>query len=88
MPVVVLPAFTAVFGESVKFTVLPLFTVTVRDSERVAFRVTVPVLELIWALADGTFAAMRNKAAVRIHNFLDDCILMISLKRQQNVALP
>src|ERR1041385_8392986 len=80
MPVVVLPALAAVFGARLKFTVLPLFTVTVSDSESVAFSVTVPVFELIWALTGGTLAATRNRAAPAIHNLCEKRILIFSFK--------
>ena len=77
-PVVVLPAFTAVFGASAKFTVLPLLTVTVRDSDSVAFSVTVPVFELICAEAGGTFAATKSRAPVAINSLYDRRIYSVS----------
>jgi hypothetical protein len=58
---VVLPALAAVLGASVKFTIAPPVTLTVSASASVAFRVTVPTLELTWALADWGIVA--NSAA-------------------------
>src|SRR3974390_2546504 len=49
MPVVALPAFPAVLGARLKLTVLPLLMFTVKDSVRLAFRVTKPILEFLWA---------------------------------------
>src|SRR4029077_20083363 len=60
---VVLPALAAVLDASVKLTVPPPVTVTVSASASVAFRVTVPTFEFIWALADWGIVA--NIAAPR-----------------------
>src|SRR5260370_4995513 len=57
-PVVALPALTAVVGASVKLTVLPLLTVTVSDSDKVAFRLTVPMFEFTCAFAGGTWIVL------------------------------
>jgi hypothetical protein len=48
---VVLPGLAAVLAASVKLTVEPAVTFTVRVSGMVAFRTTVPTLELTWAFA-------------------------------------
>jgi len=62
----------------VKFTVLPLLTVTVRDSDSVAFSVTVPVFELICAEAGGTFAATKSRAPAAINSLCDKRIYIVS----------
>src|SRR6266850_999423 len=60
---VVLPAFTAVFEARVKLTVVPAVTFTVRDSVRVALRVTVPMFEFAaCACESGTDSPIKNRA--------------------------
>ena len=60
-----LPALPAVFGASANVIALPLVTFTVRDSVRLAVRVTVPALEFIWALETGANpVAMKSRAIV------------------------
>ncbi len=62
---VVLPALVAVFAARVKLTAVPLVTLTVRLSGKVAFNVTVPGLEFICAEAAGAVANARTTAIQR-----------------------
>src|SRR6266851_4175036 len=66
---VVLPGLAAVLAASVKLTVGPPVTLTKSDSDMLAFRTTVPMLELIWALAVGQIAAASTAAHPTISNF-------------------